>query len=46
MTVIVNMYSVLFSQSELLTQATKTETLSWVYFVAGEEPKKIHANFH
>ena len=40
MRVIRNMYSVLLSQSELLKQATKTDTLSWVYLVAGEEPKK------
>jgi len=40
MTVIRNMYSVLLSQSELLKQATKTDTLGWVYLVAGEEPKK------
>lgn len=40
MTVIRNTYSVLLSKSVLLMQATKTETLSWVYRVAGEEPKK------
>jgi len=40
LTVIINMYSVLVSQSELVKQATKTETLSWVYLVAGEEHKK------
>jgi len=40
MTVIRNVYSVRPSKSVLLTQATKTETPSWVYRVAGEEPKK------
>jgi hypothetical protein len=40
MTVIRNMYSVQLSKSELLKQGTKPETLSWVYLVVGEEPKK------
>jgi hypothetical protein len=34
------MYSILLLQNELLKQGSKPETLSWVYLIAGEEPKK------
>ena len=40
MTVMRNTYPILLSQNELLKKGTKPETLSWVYLIAGEKPKK------